>query len=162
MRFIKRLLGILPLNFAYAHCDIPCGIYDPTTLQLASHTVLRMTKFLLELGGKEDSIEREHTVSRVTHVKEHHGALVEKELGTFKNDYFKEEHYSANPELKEIIKKATVLSAKVRQTIDEAACQELVEEALKIAEIFYKTKNVTPVRVRSIYPTEGQFVTYKE
>ena len=97
----------------------------------------------------------------MTHVKEEHGQLVEEELGTLQNDYFKPEHFKAHPNLEELLEKAVKLSINVRQNIDAEAAKELLETVLQISEIFYKTKNVTPVRVKSVYPTKGEIVTYK-
>lgn len=160
MRFLKRLLGILPLQYAYAHCDIPCGIYDPTPLQIAAHTVVRMTQLLMDNEKVEEGAEKEHSLTRIVHVKEKQGATVEDELGTLENDYFKEDHYEKFPELQKLIKDAVKLSIKVRQTISMDDAIALREATLKIAEIFYKSKNVTPVRVKSLYPSEGEVVTY--
>ena len=100
-------------------------------------------------------------IARLTRVKEEHGELVEDELGTLENDYFKEEHFKKFSKLKELIEKAVKLSIKTRQTIDVASCEEMLETVMKIAEIFYKTKNLEPVRVSSGYPTEGKIVTHK-
>jgi nickel superoxide dismutase len=153
-KIVSIIVRFLPSEIAYAHCDIPCGVYDPTPLQIAAHTVLRMTSLL---GEKAET----HDVSRITHVKEEHGERVEGELGTLENDYFKKEHYDANPELSDLIKEAVKLSIETRQHVDLEKANSLVENTLKIAEIFYKTKSVTPVRVPSLYPTKGEIVTYK-
>lgn len=160
MRFIKRLLGILPFSYVYAHCDIPCGVYDPTPLQIAAHTVLRMTQLLDDAGKDEDGVIREHKISRLVHVKEEHGEKVEEELGTLENDYFKEEHYVAHEELKGLLSQAVALSIKARQEIDMTLAQKLLDKVFLISEIFYKTKNVTPVRAKSLYPTGQEIVTY--
>lgn len=154
-------------NKAFAHCDIPCGIYDPHQAQVAAHTVVRMNQLIQEVSvsGQEPPFEERKKiiseVSRLTHVKEEHGQLIEEELGTLQNDYFKPEHFKAHPNLEELLKKAVKLSIGVRQNIDMEAAKELLETVLQISEIFYKTKNVTPVRVKSVYPTEGEIVSYK-
>lgn len=159
----KVLLG----KTAYAHCDIPCGIYDPHNMQMAAHTVIRMNQLIQEVSASSPEPPFEERkkiiseVSRLTHVKEEHGNLVEEELGTLQNDYFKKEYYAKFANLRELLEKATKLSVKVRQNIDMEAAKELLETVLQISEIFYKTKNVTPVRVKSVYPTEGEIVTYK-
>lgn len=162
MRFLKKLLGIIPLNYAYAHCDIPCGIYDPTPAQIAAHTVVRMTQMLIASENEEDTVAREHNVARQTRVKEKHGDIVEEELGTLENDYFKDEHFQKFPELKGLLAEAVKLSAKTRQSISIDDANLLREKVLLISEIFYKSKNVTPIRVKSLYPTEGEIVTYTE
>jgi nickel superoxide dismutase len=151
---ITLFAKIFPAKTAYAHCDIPCGIYDPTAAQIAAHTVIRMTQLL----GEKDTM---HDVSRIVHVKEEHGALVEKELGTLENDYFKPEHHKEFPELAELISEAVKLSAKTRQAIDMESAKKMLDDVLKISEIFYKSKKLEPVRISSGFPTEGELVTHK-
>lgn len=145
---------MLPLGTVYAHCDIPCGIYDPNQAQQAAHTVLRMTQLF------DEHKENAHDVARIVHVKEEHGEMVEDALGTLENDYFKQEHFSEFPDLKALIADAVQLSITARQKVDVKTAEELVEKVLIISEIFYKTKGVTPVRVPSVYPTKGEIVTY--
>ncbi len=154
MNFVNLLFKILPEQTAFAHCDIPCGIYDPNSAQLAAHTVLRMTQLF------EEHKDNTHDVARIVHVKEEHGELVEDALGTLENDYFKPEHFEKFPELKGLIAEAVKLSITCRQKVDMETAEQLVEKVLLISEIFYKTKGVTPVRVASIYPTKGEFVVY--
>lgn len=156
MKLLSHVINLFPLQNAYAHCDIPCGVYDPTPLQIAAHTVIRMTQLF------EEHKESMHDVERIVHVKEEHGEKVEDELGTFENDYFKTEHYKEYPELKELMRSATELSIKTRQKPDLEMAKELLEKCLLISEIFYKTKNVIPVRVKSLYPSMGEIVTYHE
>ena len=151
--FLQKIILELPAFDVFAHCDIPCGIYDPTPAQIAAHTVLRMTQLLAEKTSM-------HDVARITHVKEEHGQRVETELSTLKHDYFKPEHFEKFPDLKELCKDAIKLSAETRQQVSLEKAQELLEKVLQIAEIFYKTKGVTPVRVPSLYPTKGEIVTY--
>lgn len=155
------LAKILPLETVYAHCDIPCGIYDPTPMQISAHSILRFTQMLLESEKEDNAISRQHKTIRITVAKEEHGKKIEEEIGTLEHDYFKEEHYAASPELKTAIEEAIKLSIKTRQGVDIVASQELIDKVLKISEIFYKTKGMTPVRVPSIYPTKGEIVTYK-
>ena len=155
-----NILKFLKLPTAYAHCDIPCGIYDPHNAQMAAHTVIRMTQLLGE-AKREDETTAEHDIARITHVKEEHGHIVEDELGTLENDYFKEEHYKEFPKLKELLLSAVSLSIKTRQNIDMQLANELLEETMQIAEIFYKTKKLEPVRIASGYPTGGEIVSHK-
>ncbi len=154
MKVLSLISSILPYDTAYAHCDIPCGIYEPTPLQIAAHTVLRMSQLL----GEHTQM---HDVARVIRVKEDHGSTVEKELMTLKNDYFKPEHYEANPQLEKLLQEAVGLSAKTRQKVDVDLAKELVEKCLVISEIFYKTKGFEPIRISSGFPTEGELVSHK-
>jgi nickel superoxide dismutase len=151
---------ILPAKTAYAHCDIPCGIYDPNRAQLAAHTVIRMTQLLSE-SVNDNKIKLGHDIARMTLVKEKHAEIIEEELGTLENDYFKEEHFKEFSELKELFFNSSKLTAKIRQNIDLEAAEEILENILKISEIFYKTKKLHPVRLKSPYPTQREIVTYK-
>jgi nickel superoxide dismutase len=145
---------------AYAHCDIPCGIYDPYVAQRAAHTIIRMTQFLGEIK-RDNETKAEHDIARVTHVKEEHSDLLEEELTTLQNDYFKEEHYKEYPKLQEFFANANKLGAKARQNIDIETAKELLEAVMQIAEVFYKTKGLVPFRTKSPYPTELEVVLHK-
>lgn len=168
MKIVKLLLSKIPSqNIAYAHCDIPCGIYDPHQAQLAAHTVIRMTQLIGEVSASSPQPPFEERkkiisqVSRLTHVKEEHGHIIEDELGTLENDYFKEEHFSKFQNLKDLLAKGVSLSIKTRQNIDMEGAEELLETVMQIAEIFYKTKGLTPFRTKSPYPTEREIVLHK-
>ncbi len=162
MKTILRFLleKLLIEKTAYAHCDIPCGIYDPHNAQVAAHTIIRMTQLLTEVK-RDNETKAEHDIARITYVKEDHSSLLEEELTTLENDYFREEHYKEHPKLGEHFSNASKLGAKARQNIDMAAAKELLEEVMQIAEIFYKTKGVEPVRVKTVYPTGGEIVLHK-
>ena len=160
MDAVSYLLSLIPSKTAYAHCDIPCGVYDVHGAQMAAHTVIRMTQLLQEEDMEKDSVARESNVARFTHVKEKHGELVEEELGTLENDYLKPEHHKEFPELAELLKSAVKLSIKVRQNIDIEAANELLVKTQKIAEIFYKTKKFETVRIPSGYPTGGEIISH--
>lgn len=160
MKLVRFFLTRLPKELVYAHCDIPCGIYDPHNMQMAAHTVIRMTQLLQQMK-REDETKAEHDIARIAHVKEEHGDLLEEEIGTLDNDYFKPEHHEKFPNLKELMEKTVKASIKARQNIDMEAAQEALDGALQISEIFYQTKGVTPVRVKSVYPTEGEIVLYE-
>jgi len=157
---IKTLLKIFPTRIAYAHCDIPCGIYDPYVAQRAAHTIVRMTQLLIDLKT-EDAKKMAHDIARMTHVKEDHTNLLEEELETLRNDYFKEEHFKTYPILSELFAKTLKAAVKARQEISMDAANETLAGVLEIAEIFFKTKNVEPIRVKSIYPTGGEIVLHK-
>ena len=127
--------------------------------QLAAHTVIRMTQLLSEI--KSTDTKAQHDISRMTHVKEEHAGIIEEELETLRNDYFKDEHYKAYPNLQDLLATTLKSVSKARQNIDASVAQEVLAGVLEISEIFYKTKGVTPIRVKSVYPTGGEVVLYK-
>ncbi len=152
---LDRLIKLFPSRPVYAHCDIPCGIYDPYLAQMAGHTIIRMTKLIQESEGDI------HKIARMTVVKEKHAEIVEEEIVTLWADYFKEEHFTQNPDLKDLIEKTVKLTGKARQEVNPEVAQELLTNVQKIAEIFWKTKKMEPIRIPSGYPTEGEIVSHQ-
>ena len=148
MNIKKYISNILPIISAEAHCDIPCGIYEPTPAKIAAKTVLRMTEQLntFELPKNwDDAHERLHYlngVSRRVAVKEEHAQICKKELSILWSDFFKPEHLAKYPNLHELFWQAEKLCSKVKQDVDEDAAQKLVAAVDEIAKVFYETKNV--------------------
>lgn len=159
--------NILPINIAYAHCDIPCGIYDPHLAQMAAHTVIRMTSLITDLKASSDNPPFEERkkiisqISRLTKVKEEHAELVKHEIRILWGDYFKEEHLKQYPELNDLVFRTMKLASKARQEVNIEAASELLDTVQEISEIFFKTKGVKSVRVKSVYPTGLDIVAHK-
>lgn len=143
---IKFIMKFLPSKPVYAHCDIPCGIYDPHTAQLAAKTVLKMVNLISEIQPSSENPpfdERKKIisqVSRLTGVKEEHAELCKKEILILWTDYFKPEHLQKFPNLHDLIWKTTKLCSENKRGVDEAKAQELIEAVDKIADIFAQTK----------------------
>lgn len=157
---ISSLFSFLSEKKAFAHCDIPCGIYDPHNAQVAAHTIIRMTSFLDQLK-RESELKAEHDIVRITHIKEKHSNILEHELLTLRYDYFKDEHFKEFSNLEDLFKNTLISISKTRTSIDIDSSTKTLELVLQISEIFYKSKNVTPVRIKSVYPTQGEIVIYK-
>lgn len=161
------LSTFLSTKIAYAHCDIPCGIYDPHQAQLAAHTVIRMTSLIndLKASSNEPSFDERKKIisqiSRLTKIKEEHAELVKHEVRILWGDYFKEEHLKEYPNLHDLVFRTMKLASKARQEINIDAAKELLVVAQEIAEIFFKTKNRKSVRVPSVYPTGLEMVLPK-
>lgn len=164
MGFAKRILDtidrIMPFKVAYAHCDIPCGIYDPHAMQMAAHTVIRMDMMIADAtkAGPAMTPEDRNKVIRCTEVKEQHAELCKHEVAVLWGDYFKPEHAKNFPELHELVWNTLKLAGKSKQGVEIKDAENLLANTQKIAEIFWKTKNVDTVRVKSFYPTEREFV----
>jgi len=148
-KIINLLLRLLPSRPVYAHCDIPCGIYDPKPSQLAAQTVLKMVQKILSESlpehGTEDKIKQSvinynHAITRYTRVKEDHAEICKREILILWTDYFKPEHLEKFPDLHDLIWKTCKLCSDNKRGVDEAKAQELVEAVDKIADIFNKTK----------------------
>lgn len=140
------LAKILPKQNIYAHCDVPCGIYDPKTAQIAAATILKMTQLINNLpihgkGDKEKMISYYNSMTRYIWTKEEHTRKCKEEILILWTDYFKEEHLKEFPHLHEVFWKAAKLCSKVKQEVNLQMAEELVKTVDEIAEIFYKTKS---------------------
>src|SRR6266704_3246982 len=102
-RLFSSLDRVAPPTAAYAHCDIPCGIYDPHTAQLAALTVIRMVQLIGALQKPADGASKEEwdtyamQISRYSAVKEEHAKIAEHEIVILWTDYFKPEHLEKYP-----------------------------------------------------------------
>jgi len=138
---------VIPEITAEAHCDIPCGIYDPTPAKIAAKTIQRMAMQLKELKPPQDwNDEHErlayvNAVARRVAVKESHAKTCELELVTLWADFFKAEHFVADSMLHERFWKTMQLCSKNMQNVDEKLAEELVSAVDEIAKIFYEKKN---------------------
>src|SRR5437867_10159820 len=115
---------ISPAPIAYAHCDIPCGIYDPHHAQLAAHTVVRMVDLINQLekpgasATPEQRQEYTNKLARYIATKEQHSEIAKNELRILWADYFKPEHLKTFPELHDLVWKALKTGSKARQEIN--------------------------------------------
>ncbi len=158
MKLINFLIRLLPLKTAYAHCDIPCGIYDPHNMQMAAHTVIRMTQMILDLEEGGDHKKFTHQMARLTKVKEDHAEICKHEITVLWADYFKPEMIEKYPDLHDLIFRTLKLASKSKQEINMESSDELLGNTQKIAEIFFETKGLKSKKVKAPYPTEREIV----
>ena len=140
-RAVSAMVRALPSEKAYAHCDIPCGIYDPIAAKIAAQTVQKMVLRMQALQEGDDHAAFANSMSRYIKVKDEHAELCKHELRILWADYGWPNlpegfdlHGSFNAALK--------LAGRCRQTVDMAACEELVAAVDNIATAFWATKGV--------------------
>ena len=131
-------------EIVYAHCDGPCGIYDPASARIAAEAVLSMTKKMLELKVPEDSEAMAHytnTMSRYASIKEEEAQKCKDEVLILWTDFFKPEHLSSHRDLHTLFWNTAKLcsSCKVEISIDHA--NELLDHVHKIHDLFWSVKN---------------------
>ena len=137
---IKRLADrILPVGTADAHCDIPCGIYDPRDALQAAQTVIRMTELIGELGTPS-TVEEHNSFARYVLVKEEHAEKAKHDILVIWTDYFKPEHAAKWPDLHEKVWNATKLGSYVKQHVDMAKAEEFKAALAEIGEYFDESK----------------------
>src|SRR5579875_3849695 len=144
---LEVLDRLSPPRVVQAHCDIPCGIYDPHAAQIAALTCIRMIQLMQALPKPDNGAS-----------KEQHAALCEHELTVIWTDYFKPEHVEKHPKLPELYWKTAKLTSQVKQTNDMNAAQQLLAGVQEFAEIFWDTKGVKTRRGPSNQTVGGELV----
>jgi nickel superoxide dismutase len=134
----RRLLR--PTTVAYAHCDIPCGIYDPTPAKIAADTVAKMVEKINAIPKDATDMANRNSFVRMVGVKEQHAEICKKELQVLWSDYFKPEHLEKFPKLHDSFWKALKLASKNKQNIDAAAAADLQAAVKEISDMFYASK----------------------
>lgn len=158
-KILDALDSVLNFEVAEAHCDIPCGIYDPISAQIAAHTVIRMDMLIADLAKSNDTTtEGRNKMVRYTAVKEQHAEICKHEVSVLWGDYFKPEHAQANPELQKLVWDTLKAASKAKQGTNIADADALLDSVNKIAEIFWKTKNIQTFKAKAPYPTERETV----
>ena len=142
----SKFLSHLKVETAEAHCDGPCGIYDPASARIAAEAALSMTKKILDLtppsGDDAQAVAAYHnTVSRYVAIKEEQAHLAKSELLVLWTDYFKPVHLEAYPDLHTTFWNAAKLCSAVKVEVNLAHAEELMAAIKGIHEIFWATKN---------------------
>jgi nickel superoxide dismutase len=127
-----------PATTAKAHCDIPCGIYDPHEAELAAQTVAKMVSLIDAIEGTDTEARNKFT--RCVRVKDEHAEKVKHEVQVIWSDYFKPEHLTAYPDLHDKVWKVLKLASKNKQSVDAAAAAQLEAAVKEFGEIFWATK----------------------
>jgi nickel superoxide dismutase len=132
-RLIARIDRAASPRLAYAHCDLPCGVYDPAQARLEAEAVKAcMTKH----NTSDDADFRQRAIA----IKEERADLVKHHLWVLWTDYFKPEHLAAYPSLHELFWKATKTAGESKKTNDVAVADRLLAEIAEIDKIFWETK----------------------
>lgn len=130
---LARLLR--PRHVASAHCDLPCGVYDPAQARIEAESV----KAIMEkYAANEDPVFR----SRALTIKEERSELVKHHLWVLWTDYFKPPHLETYPQLHQLFWDATKLAGAAggKGTVDVAKADELLGKIDEISKIFWETK----------------------
>ncbi len=130
---------------AEAHCDGPCGVYDPASARIAAEAVLSMTKKLVALelpaaGDKEASVAYHNTFARFVRIKEEQAHLAKEELLVLWTDYFKPKHLESHPNIHDVFWKAAKLCSACKVEVSLQHAQELMDAIKEIHTIFWGTK----------------------
>ncbi|MGB2956185.1 MAG: superoxide dismutase, Ni [Anaerolineales bacterium] len=152
-KFIQSVDKHLLFPEAKAHCDVPCGIYDPAPAQIDALTVVRMMDLMtaLEQGEEKGRLEYHNTLSRYIDVKEEHAEKAKHEIRVIWGDYIKDTHIEKHPELPELVHKIMQLGSSSRQTSNREHGIAFVDAINQFAEIFWSTKNIKTKKAKAPY-----------
>lgn len=125
---------------ASAHCDGPCGVYDPASARIAAEAVLSMTKKILALDPGDRSHATANSLSRYITIKEEQAQLAKTDLLVLWTDYFKPQHLEQYPDLHDTFWQAAKLCSAVKVEVSIEKAEKLMETINKIHTIFWTTK----------------------
>src|SRR3954453_7941930 len=120
---------------ATAHCDLPCGVYDPAQARIEAESVKAIQE---KYQANEDPVFR----TRAILIKEQRADLVKHHLWVLWTDYFKPPHFEKYPQLHELFNKATKQAGAAggKGSMDPAEGQKLLDYIAEIDKIFWETK----------------------
>ncbi len=146
------MLKLMPIVTAEAHCDIPCGIYDPHQAQIAALTTIRMNQLIKDQGSDPAKLDR------YIKVKEDHAEIAKHEVRIIWGDYFKPEHQQKYPNLDGLVFNIMKTASQVKQEVNMDAAQKLLDQVNEFAQIFWETKGVKTSKRSSNQAAGGEFV----
>ena len=127
MAFLK------PRTIVSAHCDLPCGVYDPAQARIEAESVKAIQE---KYQGNEDPVFRERAVL----IKEQRAELVKHHLAVLWHDYFKAPHFEKYPDLHNLFNSTIKQASACKQSNDPADGQKLLDGIAQIDTIFWETK----------------------
>jgi nickel superoxide dismutase len=122
-----------PTRVVHAHCDLPCGVYDPAQARIEAESVKACQE---KYQGNQDPVFRERAIA----IKELRADMVKDHLWVLWTDYFKPEHLEKHPGLHDMFWNATKLAGAAKKSEDPAQGQQLLDAIDEIAKVFWETK----------------------
>ena len=127
-----RSLRIIEVS---AHCDLPCGVYDPAQARIEAESIKAIDKKVADSDDPDFRV-------RAAIIKEQRSELVKHHLWVLWTDYFKPPHFEKYPQLHTLVNEATKLAGATgtKGTLDADVADQLLAKIDEIAEIFWETK----------------------
>jgi nickel superoxide dismutase len=129
---------------ASAHCDGPCGVYDPASARIAGEAVQSMTKKMMALDAPDSQSEQFvgylNTMSRYAAIKEEEAQKCKDELLVLWTDFFKPQHLDSLSNLHDTFWQAAKLCSACKVEVSEVHAQELMDAIEAIHNMFWAAK----------------------
>lgn len=156
---LNKLDNLLGVETASAHCDIPCKIYDPSTIQIATLSVIRFLDLINEIGSKDElSLTDQAQLVRLVREKEIHAAKVKEEVRVIWGDYFKQPQFEQFPDIHSLVHSIMLAASACKQHVDRGKGEKLLQLVNEFAATFWKTKGVDTFAATCPYPPSEQVV----
>lgn len=127
MKFFTNL--IKPVH---AHCDLPCGVYDPLQARVEAESILKICQKYADLSETDKW--------RAVRIKEDRAELVKHHLWVLWTDYFKPEHLKKQPDLHDLFWRATKQAGATKKSNDPAEAQKLLDLIGEVEKAFAASK----------------------
>jgi nickel superoxide dismutase len=138
MNMLSRVMR--PTRLVHAHCDIPCGIYDPEQARIEAESCYRILE-------KYHASSDDHFRQRCVVVKEARADETKHHIDVLWHDYFKPEHLERYPDLHEVCWNASKAASKVKQGTDLEVARELLAAIDRIDEMWKGTGGLAANRL---------------
>ena len=132
-----------PARIVHAHCDLPCGVYNPAQARIEAESVAKIQeKYQDAANQKKPSESEDDFKARCLVIKEERADLVKHHLWVLWTDYFKPPHFEKYPELHGLFNEATKLAGAsgAKGSLDAEVAQKLLDKIAEIDKIFWETK----------------------
>jgi nickel superoxide dismutase len=132
---------IRPRRVVHAHCDLPCGVYDPAQARIEAESVKAIQERFQDPEGKKSAAETaEDYKTRCLAIKEERANMVKEHLWVLWTDYFKPDHVKKYPQLHDLFWNATKEAGLAKKSQDPGQGQKLLDLIGEIDKIFWETK----------------------
>ena len=130
MRLFRKLVTDVS-----AHCDLPCGVYDPAQARYEAESIKGI---IGKVAANDDPDFRVRAIM----IKEERAQLVKHHLWVLWTDYFKAPHFEKYPQLHTLFNEATKLAGAsgAKGSLDPDVIDQLISKIDEIATIFAETK----------------------
>jgi nickel superoxide dismutase len=139
--FSRFLSAIEPRMTAHAHCDIPCGVYDPQQARIEAESCYKIIQKYLD---SSDELFRARCIA----VKEERAELAKHHIDVMWHDYFKPEHVEKFPDLHQVCWKAAKQASQVKRTLDLAEAEKLLSLIDQIDHMWRETGGPATTRLQ--------------
>ena len=146
---MSRLRSLLtPRVVAHAHCDIPCGVYDPQQARIEAESCY---KIIQKYNDSSDELFRTRCIA----VKEERADLAKHHIDVMWHDYFKPEHVAKFPDLHDVCWKASKQASQVKRTVDLNEAQKLLDLIDQIDKMWRETGGPQTTRMQQLVPASA-------